>query len=436
MAAKQKTATQNLKDQTAFYTIKGASFIIQFFAILLLAEFLSTADLAEFFAITAFATIVISFTNFGYAQYAFRLICGKAKVAAVMTRVLEVGLFGLLIALPVGIFYSDFADHPVAWVFYALLASTLSRMIDFHRYLLIYQERIHRVFMAEGARPAVFLLLLIPGYYFLKSIGVPLTTFSALVLYLLSYILGVLGVIALSQSWREWGQAFQIIIKGQVTRHGIAAVWRSIKIAFPVGLESMLLIAYYNLPVLLSSNLGAESKATVLFGFLQRILSIVIGVVLVSTTTRFKGFYTEKYSRAGLKKLLRNAVLFGLFSLVGLFIWQGFSWLVGDALQGSRLFLLLDETLSYKLQIACLCAMVYAYFHLSYMALGADKKYLRVTTILIGVVVMVTLFLLYGFFVGSAGLFSVGTWFIVLAYGVCIIFYFISLWRGIYSHSG
>ena len=363
----------------------------------LLTELLSINNLAIYFSIISMGSILFMFVDLGFIRYSYMLINNKIDEKIVINQALRITKIGFFIMAPIFIWWCFFKNYSIYWAILIIVSNLLNKFYNLNRYFFIHDNKISWAIAIEGLQPILYFfflsLVVIFSHYSSPNKPILLCLHQVFMCYMFSFSFAFLISVILSRKTFSWLKSLSFIsIKTN------RSIIKDIQLSFPVGIEMILNNIWFNLLVVLS-NTFFSVEITAIIGIFQRLLNFANAFISISVVANLKKYYNETMKKKFF--LLLIMVSIGLFVItgVGLELFSTYSSFLFSPDMKTQVFELLTKLSHYPFSIAFCISICYLYSNLSFAALGADKRLLRIlsTSVGLGAVVVCLLSIIFIF---------------------------------------
>lgn len=359
------------------FSLKLLGILAQLTSMLLVMEMQPLNVVSQYYATVALATIASVIITLGYNRYCFRIMQRPSSDYVAAARSLSIFWLCSIPCVPIMLLYSMYQSLNIIAILCIYSARLLSEAYVVNRHRLVLNDAIPRTLLIEVLQPLTFILMM--GAFFLieQETGDHYLGLTGLgILYLISNAIMFISSVRMTHSTNIWLQAFVVSIR----LGAIAPLMRAIKRGLPVGYDAILNTLLNNVTIVIADFFHRDT-AVVLLGIFQRLYFIAQAFITITVMYRLKGFYKAHITHRQALKTLAISLAMVIILWISGHLAYNILYLPFFSAFESQFLGNLRQLSSAILPIAATVGCYYIVQHLSYAALGADKRYLRVWAI-------------------------------------------------------
>ena len=365
--------------------VRGLVVAMQIAGTVLVVQTMPVAQVAIDFAVVAAANVISAASDFGFCQYAFRYM-NRVALHRVFAAALTVNLGGIAVCLVLAAGTAALLHLPALFLIGAIAGSAVYKLAWLNGSVLLIRDRVARANMIAGLQPTLFVLLMLTYAALVPDARSGRGTIGIVgAIYFASFAIAFPLAVTLCRSGRDWREALQQTrtLRRRHLRSLVRAVRRSILLA----VEQNLTLLWQSFLVLWFKAAGYSYETAVL-GVLQRLLAVPRAATGVSIQAQLTYYYNAHVSSSNLIKLAKQGLLIGC-GVTAVAVAGGWVIEIGRPLFARlQIVEILSVLARYWLVLGVICMADYLFFHLSYVALGLNRKLIRVAAPSAGLAVL------------------------------------------------
>jgi hypothetical protein len=365
---------------------RAVGLAMQMAGTVLAVQAMPVEQVAIYFAVVAAANLISTLSDFGFCQYAFRYINRGVALPRVFAAALSITIGGCVPCLVLGMATAAILHLPPLILLAAIGGSALYKLILLNSFVQLIRSRATLGVLITGLQSIVFVLLLLAYAVLVPGARSGRGTLGVVgAIYPASFALAFPASVLMGRQTGEWCEGLRRLRPPR--RRDIGPAVRAVR-------RSILLAVEWNLTTLWMSFLvlwfkaAGDSYETAVLGVLQRLMGVPRAAVGVSLYARMTYYYNAVVSSAYLLKLARQGLIFGCGIAIVAFA-GGWVIEIGRALLARvQITQMLAELARYWILLGVVCMLDYVFFHLSWFALGLNRKLIRVVAPAAGLAVL------------------------------------------------
>jgi hypothetical protein len=369
--------------------VRGVGLLMQMAGTVLAVQAMPVEQVATYFAVVAAANLISALSDFGFCQYAFRYMNRGVPPGRIFAAALAVTLGGGAVCMVLGEATAVLMHLPPLLLFAAIAGSALNKLTQLNGSVQLVRHRATLAVLIAGLQPTLFVLLMLAYAVLVPEARSGRGTIDIVgSIYPASFAMAFPIAVVLCRLAPEWHEALKRprTLRRRDVRGLVRAVRRSVLLAVEWNLTSL----WASFLVLWFRTAGYSYETAVL-GVLQRILGVPRAATAVSLQVRLTYYYNAAVSSSYLISLVKQALLIGCGIAAVAFAggWAidvGRHWLA--SLQIAEMF---AELAQCWLLLGIICMLDYVFFHLSFFALGLNRKFIRVAAPSAGLVMLLVM---------------------------------------------
>jgi hypothetical protein len=360
---------------------------MQLLGTVLIVQTLPVSHAGTYFAIVAAANFISSFSDFGFCQYSFRYVTRGVPLDRVYAGAIIVSAGGIVLSTVIGAAAAAIVHLPIVQVAESVFGSSVQKLTSINRYALLRAELFARAMLLDGVQPTIFVVVMAIyiGWLWVSGSGDGVLGIVCLI-YLGSFVFAFPIGVMIGRTRAHWGASIGLCRLARRKSH--KSIVRAIRRSILLALEWNSLVLWMSFLVLWFEVAGYHYE-TAVAGVFQRVLNMIRVGTGVSLQMNLTYYYTAWITPSYLMKLVREAAQLGCALTVACLLVDFAVPLIPVSLTRLSIFTMGAEITSYPILVGAICALDYIFFHLSFFALGLNRKIVRVIAPIIGIGVLI-----------------------------------------------
>jgi hypothetical protein len=365
---------------------RGVGLATQMAGTVLVVQAMPVEQVATYFAIVAAANLISSLSDFGFCQYAFRYMNRGVALQRVFAAALSISITGCAVCLVLGAATAAAMHLPPLILLAAIAGSALHKLTMLNANAQLVRSRVTLAMLIAGLQPTLFVLLMLAYGVLVPEAWSGRGTLDIVgSIYPASFAMAFPVAVMLCRLSREWREALRPPRRPR--RHEIRGFVRAVRRSILLAVEWNVTTLWMSFLVLWFQTAGYSYETAVL-GVLQRLIGIPRAAISVSLQAQLTYYYSAGVSLRYLLKLAKQGLLFGCGAAVLAFAGGWVIEIGRPLLARVQIAEMLSELARYWFILGVVCTADYVFFHLSFFALGLNRKLIRVAAPAIGIVLL------------------------------------------------